>query len=656
MKMENIKNLRTRLLTLIILSVFTITLGYIAFEVAFPDYSFFRNLYLSFQLFAMASSDKFYDSSRLIPFWGFLIFNVARFLAIFTLIYTIVLAFLSVLQDEYLLKKIKRMRGHIIICGLGNLGTAMAHNYEDKSKLVIIEKDSGNENIELFKKQGARVIIGNSLNPEVLKKVAILRASCIHAITGDDFSNLTVISHVKSILSKSSRRNPDLVITANIDSRNLKVAANQEMVKIPERRNCEIWIKLLEHRKIAEQIKSTLPSKNNLQEEKKNFDRLKNELLEFDPAFNSNRSQTGTPIKLFNINELAARHIFRQYPPDRFRPVTSKNDDPIHVLIIGFSQMGEELLKLCLQNCHFINGRKSKITILGENTHLIENKIRNKRKDITKLMDIKFIELNPHHLTPECATANEIEYADNIYICSDSDRLQASYSIKAVEVFGKETPIIRWFTKDVMSGITIEKPENIHTVEVFNVVAKHENITGLNIDKIAIAIHNRWLKRAIKNYIDKVDAKLIPSGKLPDLKETMLPWHLLDEEIRDDNRSVVEHSLIKFRAMNQFIDPGCFLNPWEAEINFGFLDDPQKVLQLAETEHRRWMATKYYYAWKHNTTRDDTKKEHDNLIGFNKLGKGDQGYDIDQILELREIWELIKKQNPDGKQESGILT
>lgn len=426
------------------------------------------------------------------------------------------------------------------------------------------------------------------------------------------------------------------------------------MVRIPARRNCEIWKKLVEHRKLAEQIKTTLSSENDLKEAKKTFERLKAELLEFHPICDRDSLQSGTQIKLFNINELAARHVFRQYPPDRFRPVVSKNDAPIHILLIGFSQMGEELLKLCLQNCHFINGSKSRITLLGENIHLIENKMRNKRKDMKRLFFINFVELNPHHLTSECATGKNIEDVDIIYICSDSDGLQASYSIKAVEVFDKKIPIIRWFTKDVMSGITVEKPENAHTVEIFNVVAKHENITDLNIDKIAIAVHHRWLKRAIKDYVEKVDANLTPSGKLPEMKETMLPWHLLDEEIRDDNRSVVEHCFIKFRAMNQFTDPRYFLNPWEAAVDFGFLNDQQNVLQLAEKEHRRWMATKYYYAWSYNRKRNEPKKEHKNLVNFNKLDEGTKKYDIDQILELKEIWELIKKQNPDGMQKSII--
>lgn len=650
--MQNFKKLSAGLMTLIMLSILTIVLGYIAFEIAFPDYPFLRKLYLSFQLFTTESGDKFYESEKSIPLFGHLIFNLARFLAIFTLIYTIVLAFLSILKDEYFLTKVKRMHRHTILCGLGNLGTAIAHNYKNKRNLVIVEKDPENESLELFKKQGAKVIIGNSLDPEILKKVGLNHARFLHALTGDDFSNLTVISHVKTILSNKNEGNPELFITANIDSRNLKVAANQEMVKIPERNKCAVWSRLKEHRALADQIKSIGSIDAATTEQKNKFAELKNELLNYDPDCHKDSTQSGIRTKLFNINELAAWHIFRQYPPDRFRPVTSKNDDPIHILLIGFSQMGEELLKLCLQNCHFISRKKTKITILGENTHLIEEKMLNKRKDIKKLFFIRYVELNPHHITPESKTGNRIQDVDVIYICSDSDRLQASYSIKAFEVFGQKIPIVRWFTKDVMSGITIEKPDNIHTVEIFKAVATHENITDLNIDKIAIATHHRWLRRAIKSYIEKVDKNLTPSGELPDLKDTMLPWHLLDEEIRDDNRSVVEHNFIKFRAMKQFTDPKYFLSPWEAEIDLGFLDDQQNVLQLAEMEHRRWMATKYYYAWRYNTKRVDPKKVHDNLIDFNKLDTDTKDYDIKQIGELRQIWELIKKIGKNGKPKS----
>jgi hypothetical protein len=82
------------------------------------------------------------------------------------------------------------------------------------------------------------------------------------------------------------------------------------------------------------------------------------------------------------------------------------------------------------------------------------------------------------------------------------------------------------------------------------------------------------------------------------------------------------------------------------EVDFGFLD-PQSghynsglQQQLAEMEHRRWMATKYYYGWRYNPERDDIKKQHPNLLRFSDLSPEIQQKDINQVSILKQIWEI----------------
>ncbi len=127
---------------------------------------------------------------------------------------------------------------------------------------------------------------------------------------------------------------------------------------------------------------------------------------------------------------------------------------------------------------------------------------------------------------------------------------------------------------------------------------------------------------------------------MPPLKKTMNTWHLLDDETRDDNRSVVEHNFVKIRAMGQ-------LNQWQdceqienGDVDFSFLKDEEKVWKLAEMEHRRWMATKYYYGWEYNEERRTELKQHNSLLEFEKLDHGTKKYDYDQIKELKEVWEV----------------
>jgi len=641
--MENFKKIGWSLTIPIVLCFLTVLLGYISFNTVFPDYPFLRKLYYAFQLFSMESGDRFYERDVTYSLMTQIIYNTARFLAILTLIYTIVLAFLSVIKERFNSSRVKKMHDHTILCGLGDLGNTIARNFEPKKKLVIIEKNTQNENLEQLRKQGVKIIGGNALDPEVLKKVGIEHAKCLYALTGDDFDNLTIIRNVNTIIKDSPSGNHDLTLAGNIDSLNLKKTAYQEMNNIDDDKKCELRELLDTFREKAVSIVNTQGENETNVRLIKEFEQLKTELRDYDPAIHPERIKPDNKVKLFNINELAARYIFRQYPPDRFIPVTNKQAPPVHILLMGYSQMGEELFKLCVQNCHYINRKNTRITILYQDADLAGNKILTKHKNITKLIDLQFVKLNPHHLTPGNLIENDLTSVNVIYICSEEDRSQASYTRTAREVFGAAVPIVRWFSKNRILGTSNKDSGDIYTVEILKSAATPQNIIDEEIDYKAIAIHNRWLKRDISGYINKVEKSINEKQEVPEPKSTLQPWHLLDEEIRDDNRSVVEHNFIKLRTVGQLTDPELYLNPENSKVDFGFLNNDAIVLQLAEMEHRRWMANKYFNAWEYNSVRNDPKKQHNDLIDFENLDQDTKDYDIKQVKELKDVWELKYK-------------
>jgi len=634
--MENYKKIGWSLIIPIVLTLLTVVLGYISFDTVFPGYPFSRKLYYSFQLFSMESGDRFYETGITYCLVTRIIYNTARFLAIFTLIYTIVLAFLSVIKERFYFSRVKKMRRHTILCGLGELGNAIAGNFEPKKKLVIIEKNSDNENLEQLRKQGVKIVCGNALDPEVLKRVGIKHADYLYALTGDDFDNLTILRNAMTIMNSLTSENNDLKIAGNIDSLNLKKTAYYEMSGFSGDQKCELRKLLDSFREKAMSINSQMNNIDIPDILLGDFQRVKTELLTYNHTDNINVTDIYSKVKLFNVNELGARYIFRLYPPDRFFPVTNEKAPPVHVLLIGYSQMGEEFFKLCVQNCHYINRKNTRITILLQDTDPVANKILTKHKNITKLIDLKFVKLNPHHLTPANLVENSLTDVNVIYICSEQDRSQASYTRTAREVFARDVPIVRWFSKNLVLGTSHKDSSNIYTVEILKSVSTSQNIIDEAIDYKAIAIHNRWLKRAISGFVNSVENSMSEKREIPLPKSTLQPWHLLDEEIRDDNRSVVEHNLLKIRSVVQITDSGFFVNPEASIIDFGFLSDDTIVRQLAGMEHRRWMANKYFKAWEYNPVRNDIKKLHNDLKDFDELDPDIQEYDINQVKELKE--------------------
>jgi hypothetical protein len=621
----------------IVLTVITIILGFISFQAVFPDYPVFRKLYYTFQLFTMESGDRFYENGNQ-PLLVTIIFNLARFMAVATLIVTIVLAILSVLRYKYFLSRVRFMKGHTILCGFGEVGEAVAENFREKKKLVIIERDTSNENLAGLKKKGVKIIEANALDITVLNKIGIEHAESLTALTGSDFVNLTIVNQILDLIKDRGPDENKVKLSANIDSRNLKTAITKEWKLERSREDCDIRKCLESIHKTASLIKSKGGFTNVSTEITEQFSAAKNNLLSYNPAGDDFKSCRGN-IRLFNINQLAARYIFRSYPPDRFRYIRRGDEPPLNILLLGFSKIGEELLKLCFQNCHYLNRKNTRITLVSPDADAMLNRVNSIYKNIHHLIDFKALNLNPHHLTGKLLTELGLIHVDVIYVCSPEDRYQASYSSRARELYGNDVPIIRPFYANKTWNET-NPPKNLYSFNILNKVAILEDITNENLDRKAIAVHHRWLKQAISGYIKKLEECITDNMELPEPKPTMFPWHLLDEEIRDDNRSVVEHINVKLRSVGLPNDPAQYSTTELASIINSITSNPGQVEQLAEMEHRRWMATKYLYGWEYGIKRDPFLREHESLVDFNELDEETKKYDRRQIMEMQEIIEV----------------
>jgi len=621
----------------IVLTLLTITLGLISFNSVFPEYSFWRKLYCTFQLFSMESGDRFYENGSQ-PVGIVILFNLARFLAIATLFITIVLAILSMLRRRYSLSRVKFMKDHTILCGLGEVGMAITENLPDKRRLVIIEKNADNENLLKLKKAGARIIEANALDCALLKRTGIHRANCLMALTGDDFINLTILNYALEQVESNHPDESKVILAANIDSRNLKAATMEEWKNRKDKTDCELGKKLADFYETANAIKKLKGNVEALAELGRKFEQEKALLLKYDPA-EDHAGNNFQRIRLFNINQLAARYIFQLYPPDRFRSITKKSDKEMEILLLGWSEIGEELLKLFIQNCHYVNLRHVKIRLICPDADMVTDKIRSRYKNTLQIIDFHLEKLNPHYLTSKLLVQFDLIHTDVIYICSNEDRYQVSYSAKARELFGEKVPIVRPFYKNIILHHQ-ESLNNLYSFPILNKVSNPEYIVDKLLDRKAIAVHHRWVRKALADYVSAVESCLSKDEDIPQPKPTLMPWYLLDEEICEDNRSVVEHLSIKLRAVGQLNDISHFSHPEKAIVDYDFLKDDSVVERLAEIEHRRWMATKLLYGWEQGNTRNTLLKEHESLIDYDQLDEETKNFDRDQIREMKEIIEL----------------
>ena len=102
---------------------------------------------------------------------------------------------------------------HIIICGLGDVGRALAQdilkNHRDK-KFLAIDLDDKNKNINHINQKGGQVLIGDAALKSTLKESRIERASSVILVSGSDVVNLEILSKIQEIFKDTSRKTPTI--------------------------------------------------------------------------------------------------------------------------------------------------------------------------------------------------------------------------------------------------------------------------------------------------------------------------------------------------------------------------------------------------------------------------------------------------------------
>ncbi len=106
------------------------------------------------------------------------------------------------------------MKDHVIICGFGRMGAAVAHELQQaKMKFVIIEWDAKRQ--ELIREKGWDFVEGDATQDEILLRCHIQEARAIACVLPNDAENLLAVMSAKLLNNRCfivTRANSDDVI------------------------------------------------------------------------------------------------------------------------------------------------------------------------------------------------------------------------------------------------------------------------------------------------------------------------------------------------------------------------------------------------------------------------------------------------------------
>ncbi|MCX8028272.1 MAG: NAD-binding protein [Thermodesulfovibrionales bacterium] len=482
-------------------------------------------------------------------------------------------AFYLLLSEHIMMLNLSTYKNHVVICGLGTKGMFFVNrSLSEGKKVAVIEKSNENIDITACKSQKVPVIIGDISEDVILNSIRYQYASSIYILTGNDMINISTARKLRdNIVCNLKSSGHKKVCYTHINSIDLKTCIEGDD-----------WI------------------------------------------------TTGTEcfeLRLFNIYEMVSRCIVKDIPIEPSGKSVVNVENP-SVIVIGFSAMGNALVKQLIRMKVYPNDKRLKITIIDKDAyqhqkifHSIYSYSSENPKLVFKNVEIAFVSMDIYtiHAIDDLKCDKNADLPHNIYICIDDDVLTEILTNKIKTSIPPDTKheikIISCYTGH---SVKTEKFNNNPKVEIYKINIKEEGCRSLidldKIDTIARMIHSNFFNQTFRNYnsvsdgIKKDVEKLLCDteksvfekeaeirkkypeevNKIVKEKPSRKPWHELKEEFKNSNRHQADHIIDKIRALN----PNFTLRTNHSEIEKA-INKGNNLDLLAELEYKRYWAEKH---------------------------------------------------------------
>ncbi len=102
----------------------------------------------------------------------------------------------------------RQLRHHVVVCGLGSVGTAVARDLHDRGNLVVVIDPDADDELHRETNPRCPVIVGDATRPVILHRAGIERARALVACTSNDALNLEIGLTAQSLAEASRSGRP----------------------------------------------------------------------------------------------------------------------------------------------------------------------------------------------------------------------------------------------------------------------------------------------------------------------------------------------------------------------------------------------------------------------------------------------------------------
>jgi hypothetical protein len=580
------------------LSLTLSTWGYLIYQLTHEGQThFWSALYHSFQLFILHMPHLEGDIN--------LPLELGRWFAAGSVGFATVLALHRLFTRELQWLGLVWRRGHVVVCGLGEVGTRMALEYRKNGfNVVAVEEDVASRNIDTAEAHGVTVIVGDARDAAVLREARAHKATQILAVCTEDDTNVAIVVAAGLLCSnkKAPKRKTACFLLAADPALRIELNALPLYPELKDRFHLQAgWI---------------------------------------------------------DMPDLMARRVFHDHPMD-FSGIRESSRHRVHVMIIGSGHMAEAIAVKALQLGHFANGSRLKLTVLAPDAETFLQNLMSRHLHGEPWYDGKAVNMAFENrdlwktLSKEWASDDLL----TVFFCTEpreipverQDWINLSAALRAgrhIEPASKESSApaeiqILAYLRERSGFGALLKASPLHwngrpLIHVFGLKDESYSIETLlreEQDIIARELHDDFHKRHGEE-----------------------PWAELEEDLRDSNRQAADHIPIKLRAFGYRIVP---IADWPHHGDKRITSFDTEIPILAEMEHNRWCAERWLAGWQFGNPVDQKekveKKINRNLVPWEDLDKTEKEKDPEQIRAIPRALEKAGKAIIQSKQPPTFL-
>jgi voltage-gated potassium channel Kch len=501
----------------------------------------------------------------------------ARWLAVTVAGVALVKAAAQIFRKQLDERRLRRLGGHVIVCGVGEKGFHLVEQLRARGdRVAVIEIDDGDDYLSACRDLGAAVLIGDATHDTMLRRAGVVRASRLIAVCKSDGVNIEIAVRAKELLAGAKERlHGPLACHVHIHDPELAELFRQQGLAAPQ----------------AEPI----------------------------------------DVRAFSFYENSARDLFLKHPLDAPRG-SAAADGRVHLVVVGLGRMGEGVVLQAARIGHFAGNRPLKVTVIDPQVDERKHSLLARYPKIERAVELSFDGRHVEHpgvRASLCQWANESgRLAIAICIDDDSKALSIAFSLPDALARGQVPIFVRQSEQGGLAAL-VDRPRsaslgwNVIPFGAREVAAGLEQVIQEKLDVLARSIHEQYL------------AERGAEGAEPAGNSALLPWDVLGPAFKSSNRQQADHIDVKLRAV------GCCRlshgepSPSGAVPFAGFTAEEIEV--LSRMEHSRWCADRYLSGWQPGAEADKSRKTTPYLVPFDDLPEEIKDRDRQAVVQIPNL-------------------